>query len=185
MTETNFSSPSTNNSYAQALFELSKESTCTEIIEDQTKAILKVLNNNKDFYEMIKNPTITKDEQIKVFEIISEKFEFHNLFKKFINFLINKRRLFFIEKILKDFLSVCSEQRGEIVAKLKTSKKLSENELENIKKDLNQNFGSNIKLEYSQDTSLIGGLLLQVGSIMIDTSIKNKLKQVEKQMIEA
>ena len=62
-----------------------RKSTCTEIIEDQTKAILKVLNNNKDFYEMIKTP-ITKDEQIKVFEIISEKFEFHNLFKNLLIF---------------------------------------------------------------------------------------------------
>ena len=75
--------------------------------------------------------------------------------------------------------------KREVQAKLITSKNISAQELESIKNELKENFGSNIKLNYVKDQSLIGGLVLQVGSVMIDTSIKNKLKQIEQQMIEA
>ena len=101
------------------------------------------------------------------------------------NFLIIKRRFFNIKKILKDFLVICSNKRGEIHAKLTVGKKLNNQEIEKIKSELIQNFGSNIKLEYKYDPNLIGGLIIQIGSIMIDTSIKNKLQKIENKMIGA
>ena len=76
-------------------------------------------------------------------------------------------------------------QIGEVLAKLTSSKKLNEVEIEKIKNDLSKNFGSTIKLNYKYDPNLIGGLIIQVGSVMIDTSIKNKLQQIENKMIEA
>ncbi|MGB9878621.1 MAG: F0F1 ATP synthase subunit delta, partial [Candidatus Pelagibacter ubique] len=62
---------------------------------------------------------------------------------------------------------------------------LTENEINNIKEELTKNFSSKIKLNYKHDASLIGGLIVQVGSTMVDTSIKNKLQQIENRMIEA
>ena len=88
-------------------------------------------------------------------------------------------------KILKDFLTICSTKRGEIIALLTAAKELSDSELSNIKESLKENFGSNLKLKFKYDPSLLGGLIVQVGSIMIDTSIKNKLQQIENKMIEA
>ena len=72
------------------------------------------------------------------------------------------------------------KKRGEILARLTAAKELNMNEIEKIKNDLANNFGLNIKLNYKYDPSLIGGLIIQVGSLMVDTSIKNKLKQSEK-----
>ena len=109
----------------------------------------------------------------------------NKLFKKFLNFLVLKRRLFYLDKILKDFNLICSKKRGEIIAKLTAAKKLNEDEIDKIKSELTRNFGSNVKLNYKYDPSLIGGLIIQVGSIMVDTSIKNKLQQIENRMIEA
>ncbi len=97
----------------------------------------------------------------------------------------SKRRFFYVEKILNDFLFICSNARGEIQAELSAAKNLNENEINNIKNELSSTFGSNIKLKHKYDPSLIGGLIIKVGSIMIDTSIKNKLQQIEKKMIEA
>ena len=78
-----------------------------------------------------------------------------------------------------------SEDRtGEIIAKLTAAKELNNSEIEKIRNELTQNFGKNIKLDYKYDTSLIGGLTIQVGSVMVDTSIKNKLKQIENKMLE-
>ena len=83
-----------------------------------------------------------------------------------------------------DFLNVCSKKRGEISAKLNSSKELSISEVENIEKELSDHFTTKIKLDYKYDPSLIGGLIIQVGSIMIDTSIKNKLKQLKTKLME-
>ena len=99
--------------------------------------------------------------------------------------MIKKRRFFYVEKILKGFIDICSKSRGEITAKLSVAKELSNDEINNIKNDLSKNFGSEVKLNYTFDPSLIGGLIMQIESIMIDTSVKNKLQQIENKMIEA
>ena len=98
--------------------------------------------------------------------------------------LIEKRRIFFVEKIIDSFLKLCSRKRGEVKASLISSKELSETEIENISKDLSSSMGSTIKFDYKIDKELIGGLKLQLGSFMIDTSIKNKLKKFEQAMLE-
>ena len=90
-----------------------------------------------------------------------------------------------VTKILKDFLIISSNKKGEIIAKLKAAKQLNDEEINNIKKDLTENFGTNLKLNFEHDPSLIGGLIIQIGSVMIDTSIKSKLQQLETKMIEA
>ena len=73
----------------------------------------------------------------------------------------------------------------KITAKLIVAKELNENEIKKIKDELSKNFGSEVKLNYNYDPDLIGGLIMQVESVMIDTSIKNKLQKIENKMIEA
>ncbi len=176
---------SVNNSYSQALFELTKEDDSLENVETQVSSILRLIRESSDFKDLIKDPTNKIEDQLKVINIISDKFKFNELFKRFLCFVISKRRFFYIEKILKDFLKICSNSRGEIQAELSAAINLEENEINNIKDELANNFSSNIKLNYKYDPSLIGGLIIKVGSTMIDTSIKNKLLKTEKKMIEA
>ena len=80
-------------------------------------------------------------------------------------------------------MEICSEKRGELKAEVKSAKNLTEIEVNKITEELSNTFKSKIKLNYKYDPSLIGGLVVQVGSTMIDTSIKNKLQQIENQMI--
>tara|TARA_B100000686_G_scaffold11665_1_gene11498 strand:- start:773 stop:1381 length:609 start_codon:yes stop_codon:yes gene_type:complete len=181
----NNSTISTKNSYSQALFELAHEKKLINDVEIQASSILKLINESIDFRDLIKDPTNKIDDQLKVIEEISNQFKFNELLKKFLGFIVSKRRFFYIEKILNDFLTICSNARGEIQAELLAAKELNENEINNIKNELSNNFGSNIKLNYKYDPSLVGGLILKVGSTMVDTSIKNKLQQIQKKMIEA
>ena len=176
---------STNNSYSQALFELASENNSLGDVEDQISAIIELIRKSQDFKELIKDPTNKIEDQLKVMEIISDQFKFNELLKKFLSFIVSKRRFFYVEKILKDFLAICLNARGEIQAELSAAKNLNEIEINKIKDDLANNFGSNIKLNYKHDPSLVGGLIIKVGSTMIDTSIKNKLQQLQKKMIEA
>ena len=171
--------------YSLALFELSEEKNLLSEIEDQAIAILKLVSENEEVKNFIKNPTNKIEQQAAAFDLISEKLNLNKLLKTFLNFIITKRRLFFIEKIIDDFIDTCSKNRGEIIADLSSSKELNETEILKIKDELASNFGADIKLNYKYDPSLIGGLIIKVESIMIDTSIKSKLKQIETKMIEA
>ena len=171
--------------YSLALFELSEENNLLSQIEDQSSSILNLIDQSEDFSNLIKDPTTSQEDLLKVINMISEKNKFETLFKNFLSFLIQKRRFFFIERILKSFIEICSRKRGELKAELKSAKQLSNEEIAKITEELTKNFSSKIKLNYKHDESLIGGLVVQVGSTMVDTSIKNKLQQIENRMIEA
>ena len=170
--------------YSLALYELAEESNTVEEIEKHSSLIIQLIFNNKDFNSLIKDPTYKKEDQINIILKISEKFKINILLTRFLSFLISKRRFFYVEKILKDFIEICSKKRGEIKAELTVAKELTEKEINSIKDELTKNFSSKIKLNYKYDPSLIGGLVVQVGSIMVDTSIKNKLQKIENRMIE-
>jgi len=107
------------------------------------------------------------------------------IIQNFLGVLVTKRRIFFIKKIFLNFLSLSSKQRGELKASLVSSKNLSNEELESLSKDLSKTMGAPIAFNYEVDENLIGGLKMQIGSLMIDTSIKNKLKKYEQTMLEA
>ena len=171
--------------YSLALFELSEENNLLSQIEVQSSSILNLIDKSEDFSNLIKDPTTSQEDLLKVINTISENNKFESLFKNFLSFLIQKRRFFFIERILKSFIEICSRKRGELKAELKSAKELSNEEIKKITEELTKNFSSKIKLNYKHDESLIGGLVVQVGSTMVDTSIKNKLQQIENRMIEA
>ena len=132
----------------------------------------------------IKNPSQIITEQNKLVNLISDKLNFSKNVQKFLLLLIEKRRIFFVNKIIEGFLRLCSQKRGEIKVSLISSKELSQTELNNISTDLSKSMGSTLKFDYKVDKELIGGLKLQLGSIMIDTSIRNKLKKYEQAMLE-
>ena len=171
--------------YSLALYELAHESNLLTQIEENSTALLNLISKNKDFNNIIKDPTLNRNALTKIVNLISENFKLENLFKNFLGFLIQKRRFFYVEKILKSFNEICSEKRGELKAEINSAKELTQNEINKITEELSSNFKSKIKLNYNHEPSLIGGLVVQVGSTMIDTSIKKKLQQIETKMIEA
>jgi len=177
-------STETSERYARALYEVGKESQEIEKIEEDVKNFQFFFESNSDIKNFIQNPSHSIETQNKVLDILSEKLNFTKDLKNFFLLLIKKRRMFFVKKITESFLKLCSKNRGEIKASLVSSKELSSNELENISTELSSSMGSTIKFDYKVDQSLIGGLKLQLGSFMIDTSIKNKLKKYEQRMLE-
>ena len=169
--------------YSLALYELANESNLLKQIESQSLSILDLIDSSEDFSNLIKDPTNSQEDLIKIINNISNNNKFENLLKNFLSFLIIKRRFFYVDQILKSFIETCSKKRGELKAELKSAKELSNDEISKITDELTQNFSSKIKLNYKYDKSLIGGLVVQVGSTMVDTSIKNKLQKIENRMI--
>ena len=173
------------NRYSLALYELAIENDLIFKLENNSQAFLKMISHNKEFKSFLKDPTISLYTFKEVINKISENSKLEVLFSKFLNLLIMKRRFFYVEQILKNFIEICSKKRGELKEEIRSAKKLSQEEIDEIARQLSENFKSKIKLNYNHDESLIGGLVVQVGSTMIDTSIKNKLNQIENKMIEA
>ena len=170
--------------YARAMFEIAQESKNIQMIESNAKDLLQVYNQDKNFENFITNPTQSSIIQTQVINKISEKMNFLPIFKNFLSILVFKRRIFFLKKIIITLLKMILSQRGEVSAKLISSKKLTEQELKSISLELSNVLGSSVNFDYRVDEELIGGFKMQIGSTMIDTSIKNKLKKYEQLMLE-
>ena len=184
MTKKNTFSSEISQRYALALYELSKESNKTDEITTNIISFIKVFNSNENLRNFVKDPTYSSENQKKVFEKVLNVMNLNKIVKNFFTLLIIKKRIFFIDKIIDEFLKIISFKKGEISAKLISSKKIDEKTLLEIEKEISENMKGSIKLNYKIDESLIGGIVLQVGSLMIDTSIKNKLQKYKKTMIE-
>ena len=178
-------SNSTSKSYALALYELAKENSELNKVEDEMSGLKTLLSESSDFKEMILNPIVTKEEKNQVIIKMVNQYSFCETLKKFLGFLTIKNRLFFLNQIIGSFSDLASNSRGELKANLLSSKELSKVELEKIRSELSKDFQSPIKIDYKHDPNLMGGLVIQVGSVMIDTSIKSKLRQLQKSMIES
>jgi F-type H+-transporting ATPase subunit delta len=177
-------STETSERYSRALYEVSSESGEIEKNEMDVKNFQSLFENSILIRNFTQNPTHTIEIQNKAFDVLSKKLNFSKNLKNFFLLLAKKKRLFFVKKILENFLKLCLKKRGEIKASLISSKELSPMELEKIGKELSSFIGSTIKFDYKVDKDLIGGLKLQLGSFMVDTSIKNKLKKYEQRMLE-
>ena len=179
----NFSTE-TSERYAKALLELSKENSELEKIENDARNFLEIYNSNNILENFIKNPTETFSNQLEFIEKISKIANFSKNFKNFLSILVIKRRAFFVKKIINNFLTLATFKKGKVDAKLVSSKSLTSEELKNINSELSKAIGSELNFDYKVNKDLIGGFKIQVGSLMIDTSIKNKLRKYEQKMLE-
>ena len=178
-------SSETANRYALAFYELAKENSELEVVEKDINELLVIYNTSEDLKNFIKDPTQSQSSQLEILNKISAEMSLSKIVKNFLSILIAKRRIFFLNVIFQNFISLISKKRGELNASLISSKNLTNEELENLNKDLSQSLGASIALDYKVDENLIGGLKMQIGSLMIDTSIQSKLKKYEKIMLEA
>ena len=177
-------STETSERYSRALFEVSKEANELDKVEGDIKNFQLLINSSSEINSFIKNPSQNINQQNQVINLLSDKLEFSRNLKNFFLLLIEKRRIFFIKKIAESFLRLCSKKRGEIKASLISSKELTQSEIVQLNKELSEAIGLTLKLDYKIDKDLIGGLKLQLGSFMIDTSIKNKLNKFKNAMLE-
>ena len=177
-------STETSERYSRALFEVANESNELDKIENDVKNFHLLFNSSSEIKNFIQNPTKSINNQNIFIKLLAEKLGFSKNLKNFFLLLVEKRRIFFVKKIFESFFRLCSTKRGEVKASLISSKELSQNELDIINKDLSKLMGSTLKFDYKVDKELIGGLKLQLGSFMIDTSVKNKLKKYKQAMLE-
>lgn len=136
------------------------------------------MQDSVDFKKFVVNPTIQKQARLKIIEFLATKLNFNKIFINFLKLINEKGRFFFLEKIIKDFFSILSINKGEVIADLIIANEITEDKKNEIKKELSQLYKKDIKLNFSIDESLISGSILKVGSKMIDNSAKSKFNRI-------
>ena len=171
--------------YALALYELAEDNSELQAVEKDINELSGIYNTNEELKNFIKDPTQSQSSQLAVLNQISAEMNLSKIVKNFLSILVTKRRIFFMNTIFKIFLLLVSKKKGELKASLISSKRLTNEELKNLNSEISQAIGTVIDLDYKVDEDLIGGLKMQIGSLMVDTSIKSKLKKYKQTMLEA
>ena len=177
-------STETSDRYARAMLELAQENNEVNNIEKNILQLLEIYNSSAEFENFIKNPTQPLENQLIVVNKISEIMNFPKILKNFLSVLVTKRRIFFLKKIILSFNDLVAIKKGKLKAQLISYKNLTPENLKKISDELSKVIGSNINFDLKIDENLIGGFKMQIGSLMIDTSLKNKLKKYEQLMLK-
>ncbi len=171
--------------YALALYDLALEKSQVDEFASNMEDFMRMYNANDNLKNFVRNPTYSIEDQKIVFDKILNIMNVNQIIKNFFLVLITKKRIFFLEQIIKEFLKLISTKKGQVAANLISSKIIDDKTILDIEKEISSSINRSIKLDCKIDNSLIGGVIIQIGSLMIDTSIKNKLQKYKKKMMEA
>jgi F-type H+-transporting ATPase subunit delta len=161
--------------YAGALFELADAEKALDQVDGELQALAGLIRESKDFERVLRSPVISREEQAKALAVILEKQGASSLTHRFVGLLAHNRRLFALPDIIAAFSRRLARARGESTADVVSAQPLTSDQLAAIKVALKKVVGTQVVLSTRTDPSLLGGLVVQVGSRMIDSSLKTKL----------
>ncbi|HLW26585.1 MAG TPA: F0F1 ATP synthase subunit delta [Kiloniellales bacterium] len=165
--------------YALALFELADEGQALDRVADDLKGVDRLLAESEDLQRLVSSPLYGREEQSKAMEVILERAGVSDLTRRFILVVAQNRRLFALPKMIRAFLAELARRRGEVRAEVTAASLLNEAQERALLETLSKSVGGKVQLEVKTDPSLLGGLVVKVGSRMIDTSLRNKLQRLQ------
>lgn len=168
--------------YATALFELADEEKQLDQVAGDLASVGAMLDDSDDLRRLIRSPVISKDDQQKAMQALLEEAEITPLTRNFIGVVIENRRLFQIPGMIKGYLALLAQRRGEATAEVVSAKPLSDAQQKAIMDSLKKAVGTKVSIDAHVDETLLGGLVVKVGSRMVDTSLKTKLQQLRLSM---
>ena len=165
--------------YGSALYDLASEKKCIDNILNDFEVVEKVMKGNSELRQVLKSPLVNSDEKLNILLKIFSKSNLNNLTETFFKVLNNNKRISKLISIILQFKKINSEKRGDITADVTSANELSEEEKSNITNQLKNSLGQKLSLNFDVDKDIIGGLIVRVGSKMIDTSILNKINKLK------
>jgi F-type H+-transporting ATPase subunit delta len=170
--------------YASALFDLAKEGGALAALEADTTALTETLAASEDLRAVIASPVVSREDQGKVMAAIAGKLGLSTLMSNTIALMADKRRLFVLPQLMSRLADLIAEEKGEVTAEVTAARALSAAQSKKLAETLKATVGKTVKLKTTVDESLIGGLVVKLGSTMIDTSVKAKLAALQNAMKE-
>jgi F-type H+-transporting ATPase subunit delta len=170
--------------YATAIFEIAQENKDIDGLEASIGDLATALDDSADLRDVISSPVLARSEQKAAMMALGQKMGLTPVMQNVLGLMAEKRRLFVLPQMLRALRGKIAEHRGEVTAEVTSAKALTKAQTEKLSKTLAEKFGKNISIQASVDESIIGGLIVKVGSKMIDTSIKAKLNSLQNVMKE-
>ncbi|WP_439153800.1 F0F1 ATP synthase subunit delta [Yoonia sp.] len=170
--------------YATAVFDLAKEGKAIKALEADVSALETAINESEDLRALLTSPLYSRDQQATAISAVAKKMDLSQTTANVLSLLASKRRLFVLPHLVRVLQDMLAEERGEVTADVTTAKKLTKAQADKLAKTLNAQVGKKIIIKETVDESIIGGLIVKVGSKMIDTSIASKLNALQNTMKE-
>ncbi|AML53472.1 MULTISPECIES: F0F1 ATP synthase subunit delta [Falsihalocynthiibacter] len=170
--------------YATAVFDLAKEGKKLPALEADCNALESALSDSDDFVTLISSPVLSRDEQSNAVTAIAKAMKLSPIVSNTLGLMAEKRRLFVLPQLITALRTRIADEKGEVTAEVTAAKKLTKAQADALAKTLKASVGKDVIVNVAVDESLIGGLIVKMGSKMIDTSISSKLANLQNAMKE-
>lgn len=170
--------------YAAALFDLARQDTRLEAVADELERVRAMIGDNPDLKRLITSPLYRRDEQTRAIVAIAGQAGLSGLTTRFLGVVAENRRLSEILNIVAAFGALLADHRGEVNAEVVAAHPLNEDQLAAIRDKLGKFAGREVNVTMDVDASLLGGMVVKLGSRMIDSSLKTKIAALQLAMKE-
>jgi len=170
--------------YATAIFDLAKEGKSVPALSADIDALETALNDSADLADLTTSPVYSREEQAAAIAAVAKKMKISPIVTNSLALMAQNRRLFALPQLIAALRDMIAEENGEVTADVVAAKALTKTQSDKLAKTLKATFGKDVKINATVDESIIGGLIVKVGSKMIDTSVASKLSNLQNAMKE-
>ena len=170
--------------YATAVFELAKDASDLKNLESNVEDLGAALDASAELRDVISSPVYSRDDQANVITAVAKKMKLMPIVSNTLALMASKRRLFVLPALVAQLRALIAEEKGEVTAEVISAKAMTKTQTDKLAKAIKSRIGKDVKIDATVDESLIGGLVVKVGSQMIDTSIRSKLNSLSNVMKE-
>ena len=164
--------------YASALYDLAAEKKLVDLVVEDLSNLKNILKDNKELSLVVKSPLITSNDKLNIFESLLKKINANELTSTFLKVIEKNKRFSNLASIISQFMNINSQKRGDVLADITSADELNDDQKNNITNQLKSILGDKLSLSFDVDKSIMGGLIVKVGSKMIDTSLANKINKL-------
>jgi F-type H+-transporting ATPase subunit delta len=170
--------------YATALFDLAREERALDTVKADLDRFDTLLDESADLLRLVRSPVVAAEQQVKALVAVLQRAGIGGLAAKFLQVVATNRRLFAVKAIIRDFRTLLARHKGEVTAEVTLAERPDERQLVAIKDALREVTGKDVQVDVKVDPAIIGGLVVKVGSRMVDSSLRTKLKSIKHAMKE-
>ena len=171
--------------YATALFELARDERSVDVVKSDLDRFEAMVAESPDLSRLVRSPVFTSEEQLRALSAIFDAAGLSGTAAKFLKVLTVNRRLFSVRDAIKAYGALVAKFKGEVTADVTVAERLSDKNLDALKTALKAVTGQEVSLNVKVDPAIIGGLIVKVGSRMVDSSLRTKLNSIKNAMKEA
>jgi F-type H+-transporting ATPase subunit delta len=168
--------------YAAALFDLANERRILDETAANLRELKEMLRASAELSRLIRSPILSREEQGKAIAALAEQAGFSPVVRDFLAVVARNRRLFAVPAMIEAYLEKLAERRGEITAEVAAAQPLSTAQLDLLRDHLRRKFGRQVAIDVRIDPGLIGGVIVKLGSRMVDASVRSKLQRLQMAM---